>query len=173
MSSVKNEKREVTKELLHELFIIDFDNGVMIWRVPPKQHPRLYGCIAGAINGQTKKYCKIMVQTKRHLRGDLIYLAYHGVWALPYLDHINGISTDDRICNLRPATPMQNCWNRKTSGVEHRKKLPVGVTARHGGKFQARIGYRGKLLHIGSYTNPDDASAAYQAKRRELRGEFA
>tara|TARA_A100001391_G_scaffold176590_1_gene139871 strand:+ start:9886 stop:10032 length:147 start_codon:yes stop_codon:yes gene_type:complete len=39
--------------------------------------------------------------------------------------------------------------------------------------FEARIGFNKKLIFIGSFGTPEEASDAYQVKRKELYGEFA
>jgi hypothetical protein len=87
-------------------------------------------------------------------------------------DHINGNGCDNRRGNLRPATPQQNVFNQKlrvtsTSGFK-------GVTwNKRYGKWQAQIGHNGKNKHIGLFVNLEEAARAYDAKARELFGEFA
>lgn len=40
-------------------------------------------------------------------------------------------------------------------------------------KWRARIGYKGKQILLGYHSTPEEAARAYDAKAKELRGEFA
>lgn len=88
-------------------------------------------------------------------------------------DHINGKTLDNRRCNLRVATPIQNGMNRganknNTSGYKgvHRSQTP--------GKWQAVIVIHGKAKFLGgTYLTPEAAHEAYARAAREHFGEFA
>lgn len=57
--------------------------------------------------------------------------------------------------------------SRNTSGYN-------GVSwAKHAKKWYADIGFQGKIIHLGSFTNKHDAARAYNAKAIELHGERA
>jgi hypothetical protein len=82
------------------------------------------------------------------------------------VDHINGDSLDNRIANLREATPALNAQNRRTP--RRGSALGVqGVTARWG-RYTAQITVRGKQHHLGLFATVDEARAAYVAAKREL-----
>lgn len=88
----------------------------------------------------------------------------------PKIDHKNGRGTDNRRCNLRPATNGQNRANSHTpiiNGLGYRGVEPCGD------KFRARIGHDGRLVRIGVFDTPEQAARAYDEKARELHGEFA
>ncbi len=164
----------VTQAVLNELFFIDADSGRIFWKKPPFNHPRLRGCEAGSPrsgrNGKT--YWVIKIGRRAFRRGRLIYLAIHGRFPEPCVDHINGNSVDDRVGNLREATVMENAWNHKTR--KRRQNLPMGVRlVSRSGRFEARISYRGTQYHLGAYDTPQEAHGVYLAKRRELFHEFA
>ncbi len=88
------------------------------------------------------------------------------------VDHINCDKLDNRKQNLRFVTKQQNIWN-----------MPPKVTSTTGikgvgwyeklSKYQARIPHNGKTVHLGYFTSWVDARDAYNAKARELRGEYA
>lgn len=87
------------------------------------------------------------------------------------VDHINGNGLDNRRCNLRLCTHAENTRN----GSKHRDGLSStykGVTNRYG-KWQAMIRTNNKGQYLGMFTSPEDAARAYDAKARELFGEFA
>lgn len=97
------------------------------------------------------------------------YLAM-GEWAEQFIDHVNGDPGDNRLVNLRLATPAQNSHNqRKRPGLSSQYK---GVT-KAGKKWKAYIDVDGKKLSLGRYLTEVDAAKAYDAKAREVRGEYA
>jgi hypothetical protein len=89
-----------------------------------------------------------------------------------YVDHINGDGLDNRRVNIRLATNGQNQWNsRKRLGTTSHYK---GVHFRKDRDcWYARIKYRQRSYHIGSFESEQDAARAYNAKAVELFGEFA
>ena len=99
----------------------------------------------------------------------MAWLYVHGKFPSDQIDHINLDKLDNRIVNLREATAAQNFANREaytnnTSGFKGVRKK--------GRKWEARIGFNGKVLTIGSSDSPEQAHAAYVAKAKELFGEF-
>ncbi len=163
----------ITCETLHNLFYVDMERGKLIWKKPPRNHPRLLGMEAGSPRaGHSKTYWVIKIGRVAYRRGRLVFLAAHGHFPEPCVDHINGNSLDDRIENLREATVAENARNHKTRA--RRINLPMGVRVlRSSGRFQARISLDGKQFHLGAYDTPEQASAVYLAKRKELFREFA
>lgn len=87
-------------------------------------------------------------------------------------DHIDGNTLDNRRQNLRPASHGQNQHNRKiqrnnTTGYK-------GVWfIKSRGQYRAVVKYRNKQYQVGYFTDPIQAARAYDAKARELFGEFA
>lgn len=159
----------VTAELF---FRLDETSGRLYWREVSKYHNEKRGQEAGsaAPHHTGKRYWVVSLMGKKYKRSKLVYLLTHGVW-LDLIDHINGDSLDDRPCNLRPATALQNSQNRKVG--KPMRDLPMGVRSLKSGRFGARITLDKKQLHLGSYVTVQDAEKAYIAKRKELFHEFA
>ena len=94
------------------------------------------------------------------------WLLHYGQWPSREIDHINGDTADDRLCNLRDVSREVNQENfrratsRNVTGV-------LGVT-RHKKRFQAMIKLKGKAIYLGSFKTPDAAHDAYLAAKREL-----
>lgn len=88
------------------------------------------------------------------------------------VDHINGIKTDNRHCNLRVCTKSQNGANR---GHQRNNSAGYkGVTFHKGtGRFIAQIQKDGRKIHLGSYDSAERAHAAYRSAAESLQGEFA
>lgn len=87
-----------------------------------------------------------------------------------HVDHINGDGLDNRRSNLRHATQIENARNRAVS--VHNQSGFKGVCV-HGRKWQAQIRFLGHKLNLGTFATPQEAARAYDAKARELFGEFA
>lgn len=87
------------------------------------------------------------------------------------VDHINGDGLDNRRANIRACTQSQNLANQKIKphssrfkGVSFDKKLK---------KWTAYCKVNGKTTYIGGFKVEEDAARAYNAKAKELYGEFA
>jgi len=97
-----------------------------------------------------------------HLRvGNTFKLAHRLIWEyvngpIPrgmWIDHINGDKSDNRITNLRLATPAQNAQNRPTTaGVSFCKRT---------GKWLAQIGHGRKRHYLGRFDDRSDAEISY------------
>ena len=87
-------------------------------------------------------------------------------------DHIDGNTLNNSRGNLRIATPSQNCRNQKIrinnksgyKGVSWRKDTE---------KWAAYINFDGKKNHLGFFSTPEQAHAAYCSAAAKHHGEFA
>lgn len=70
-----------------------------------------------------------------------------------HIDHINGDKSDNRISNLRLATPSQNAQNRQNSSGVH--------LCKSSGKWISQIGHEGKRYFLGRFDTLADAETAY------------
>ena len=155
-------------------FTVDYERGQLFWKNVSKYHREKNGREAGnpRMGGGGKRYWIIRWNRQALKRGHLIFFLGHDRWPRPFLDHINGDSLDDRPSNLREATATQNAWNHKKRAK--RSTLPMGVRlVPHSGRYQARIAYNKRMLHLGTYDTPEQAQEVYLAKRKELYREFA
>lgn len=127
--------------------------------------------VSGKIDG--KPY---VVFSRTKACGDLRHKKFHRVIleAPPNLvvDHINRNTLDNRRKNLRLIHKSKNVLNaskRKTAigkykGVHFATKLA---------KFIAQIQFENKKIHIGVFASEEMAARAYDAKAKELFGEYA
>ena len=88
------------------------------------------------------------------------------------VDHINNDKTDNNIMNLRWVSYAQNGMNKKLSIKNKTGYAGVRFDEYHK-KYRADIGYNGKLIIIGYYTDFDDAVMARITKSIELYGKHA
>lgn len=90
-----------------------------------------------------------------------------------HVDHINGDGLDNRRENLRIATAQQNSANsRKPRGCLTSKFKGV-AWHKNAGKWRAYIAVNRGQRHLGLYDDEIEAARAYDAKAREVWGEFA
>jgi len=128
----------------------------------------LVGKPAGGICGDG--YFYIRVDGGRYKAHRLAFLYMTGEWPAGEVDHRNLSRIDCKWKNLRPATRRMNMANTcvRSDNVAGIK----GVTA-FKGRFQARIVLAdGTREFIGSFENADSAGHAYQARAREVFGEY-
>jgi hypothetical protein len=95
---------------------------------------------------------------------------FHGEWPECQIDHINRDPGDNRIANLRVATPAEN---RRNSVGRGKASTFCGVT-KDRGKWKSRCtDSLGKLRSLGRFGCEEDAARAYDAFASREHGEFA
>lgn len=95
-----------------------------------------------------------------------------GKWPTDLIDHINGVRFDNRICNLREATHVENCRNQKmyknnSSGV---KGISWNKPAK---KWQVACACNGKRYHLGLFKDIHVAEQAIKEFREKYHGDFS
>jgi hypothetical protein len=94
-----------------------------------------------------------------------------GKWPSEHIDHINGITNDNRWCNLREASNAENLWNRGKQ-----KNNTTGAKGVYFDKernlFAAELKVNGKRIRLGRFKTIEEAESAHIAASRKLHGEF-
>lgn len=173
-------------EELHRLLIADYDNGTLTWKPRRPEDFRVTGkrssdtCCRAWNTKFAGKFALNTQKSEGYLAGNLLGVtAYahrvlwamkHGEWPDSEIDHINGIRSDNRLANLRAATPSENMRNRvrRVRGPDEY----LGVT-RVGKKYRALIGVNGRTIHLGYYDTKRDAATARDAAALLVDGKFA
>jgi hypothetical protein len=89
----------------------------------------------------------------------------------PLLDHIDGDTKNNRISNLRPATPKQNQGN--TGKPINNKSGFKGVSWSKKQKcWVAQMTQGDKRVWLGSFKRKEDAAKAYSDAARTHFGDF-
>lgn len=158
----------LTVERLKQKLSYNSNTGLFTWK--RSRGPGKEGAVAGRLHNQG--YIRISIDYKDYLAHRLAWLYVYGEWPSDEIDHVNGIKTDNRICNLRAATREENCRNVT---VNKRNRLGIkGVSERNDCKnrFRAKIMINGKVVVLGQYKTAEEAKAAYNEAARKYFGEF-
>lgn len=135
--------------------------GVLTWRETRCNVVR--GQRAGCLKKDGYLYLGLLGQ--KYLAHRIAWVHFHGTPPVDQIDHRNGITTDNRIENLREACDKLNQQNlqgptrRNTSGY-------LGVYP-SGKKWRALIQLNGVNHHLGSFATPVEAYHVYLAAKRK------
>ena len=152
--------------------LLDYDplTGVFTWRVTMNNNGARKGYRAGT--KRVDGYRVISIRGERYLEHRLAWFYVNGVWPTRGIDHINRNPSNNAISELRLANQHQNLGNKpkhknNTSGYK-------GVHW-HGqrSKWVASIQVKRKRIHLGLFTDPKKAHAAYVAAAKQHFGAFA
>lgn len=105
-------------------------------------------------------YTEISVDKRLYYAHRLVWLYMHGEFPPNDIDHINGMKSDNRLCNLLPATRSEN--NQNQSAARKTYSGLLGVTwSKTANKWNAQIKIYGKHFSLGMYDTAMDAHVAY------------
>jgi len=147
--------------------ILEFKDGILYNKIT-RNSRAVKGQLAGSVSG---KYRLICLHGKPFLVHRVAYYMVHGTCP-DFIDHINGDRFDNRIENLRPATPRQNSCNiglnsKNTSGVK-------GLSwAKKPQKWLACIRYNGKNKNLGYFESKELGAEFLELARELLHGDYA
>jgi len=89
------------------------------------------------------------------------------------VDHINHNGLDNRKANLRPATYVQNAWNRQKTKSRKLSRYKGVSLIRRLNRWGVYIHVDGKSKYLGSFRDEEEAAKVYDRAARKYRGEFA
>jgi hypothetical protein len=157
------------------LSVLDYcpDTGFFVWRV--SRGTVKAGYVAGTIQtggggrSQDYKYLAVKLFGKQYAAHRIAYYLMTGIWPDKHvhIDHKDGSTFNNRWENLEAKTHTENQWNR---GVQKNNRLGVRGVVQVGNRFRAKIEVHGKRIHLGSFSTPEEASAAYTMAREIYHG---
>ena len=143
-------------EELQAAFNYDPETGLFTHKLRPSPRVKI-GQVAGSVN--RNGYIQIRYQYYSYLAHRLAWKMHYGLDPKDLIDHKNRNRTDNRIANLRVATPLENRLNIDRKGYQERH-----------GRYAARINKNKQALWLGTFDTPEEARAAYLAEmHRHLR----
>jgi len=164
--------KKIDIRTISEAISYDPNTGQMMWK--KKSGPKLPGMSAGCLC-KTHGYILIRVDT-------VLYMAHRIAWVLSYgrepdghIDHINGNKSDNRIMNLREATPSQNMFNRgaQSNNACGLKGVCFNPKIRGSKKWSAEICENRKRHKLGLFSLKSLAAVAYAKAAIRYHGKFA
>lgn len=158
-----------TADRVRELLSFDSATGIFTWRKTMGGLASI-GSVAGSPN--SAGYILIKVDGRKYQSSRLAWLYHFGQWPEHYVDHVNGDRSDNRIENLRAASPVQNKHNSGPSIVSASKVKGVFWNKKRR-KWQARLSLSSsKKRHLGYFHNLSDAARAYETAAVAAFGPF-
>lgn len=158
----------ISADRIRELLDYNATTGVFHWKQFRGGVAR-QGNIAGSMTSDG--YVRICVDYRSYKAHRLAWLWVYGKLPDATIDHINGIRNDNRIVNLRDVAQNMNNYNVRGPRRHNRNSGIRGVKPMRG-KWQARIGFRGKAVHLGTFTTTDEARAAFDVALARIHAGF-
>ena len=87
------------------------------------------------------------------------------------IDHIDEDKANNNVMNLRWCSQKENGCNRGRT-INNKSGFKGVAFNKPKNKYQASIKIDGKSKHLGYFETVEEASRAYEAKAREIHGEF-
>jgi hypothetical protein len=127
------------------------------------------GSAAGCVRRDGRRVVRI--KSRVYLEYRVIWALFKGTWPLGEIDHINGISSDNRIDNLRDCSRRTNQENRRVAQLTKTTSQFLGVYLDKRKKYKrwrSSIGVDGVQKSLGYFLTEQEASNAYVAAKRLL-----
>ena len=155
-------------DLLRATAAYDAQTGKIVWLARPQEH----FATTAAWKMWTNRFCgkpafatpnngyfvgRLYNKTTKAHR--VAWALHYGEWPLGHLDHINGDRSDNRICNLRRASPKENGRNQGMHKTNTSTQTGVVWSVRQK-RWCARIVVNGTRLHLGTFRLFSEASDA-------------
>lgn len=102
----------------------------------------------------------------------VLWAIHHGEFPPSFLDHRNGVRSDNRLCNLRAATPHQNVMNTRSSKGSSSKFLGVSWH-KAAQKWVATITNNRKQEYLGLFDDEVMAALAYNDAALRIFKDYA
>jgi hypothetical protein len=154
------------------LRLFEYRDGDLYWHHRPLQdfktaasckscNAQRAGTKAGSLNSG---YIVVQVNGRSYGVHRLIWLMHHGRWP-NRIDHIDHNPLNNNLNNLRSVTHKENHHNQ---GKRVNNKSGVTGIYYYHNKWYASIKNNGKNIHLGSFTNKEDAITARQQAETDL-----
>lgn len=124
------------------------------------------GCVQSC---RGKKYIRIGLLDTSFSAHRLAWLYVYGEFPDGQIDHIDGDGLNNKICNLRVVTHIENSRNKRLCKNNTSGHYGVYWDGRRN-KWRARIKTEMKLISLGSFSNKEDA--IYARKNAEKNFNF-
>lgn len=173
---------ELTAEYVRAILKYDPEEGSLTWLHRPRSdfvderamkiwNTKNAGKAAGSID-RTRGVCHLVINRKKHKIHRVIWLIQTGAWPANLVEHKDMNPSNNRWNNLREATKGENGMNR-IAPRNNSSGLKGAVYYKRHGTWMGKIKIKGKTLHLGYFSTPEAAHAAYCVAAELHYGEFA
>lgn len=163
-----------TAEVIRQAFDYERETGLIRFRTGGRGKIRgggrgpLPGDVAGC---PIRDGWRIKFKSVEYPAAVIAFVIVEGRWPAADVDHQDRDRMNNRWANLREATRSQNLAN--TGTFPHSAPYKGVSFDQQTGKWRARIGVNGRLLHLGRFADLEAAHSAYLDAARKYFGEFA
>lgn len=166
---MSNAKQLPSLDFLRGQFEMDAENGRLIRKVSYGNHKA--GTVAGTKT--VEGYYQMGLCGQRHLAHRVIFYMATGQDPHGYhVDHINGDPSDNRPCNLRLATQVENLRHRAGMTASNKSGYRNVSWNNHWQRWQVSVTVDGKRIQR-KFQNIEDAAQCAAELRAKHFGEFA
>ena len=158
-----NFSEKITQKSLKEILEYNEKTGEFIYRVNRGKFK--IGDVAGT--NRVDGYTTIKIHGTPYLAHRLAWLYVTGFWPTKQIDHINRNKRDNKFCNLREATNLENGQNVSISAKNTSGHTGVSWYKRKQ-KWQAQIKLNHKCIHLGYFCDKEDAILARAKAKAEI-----
>jgi len=141
---------------LREILEYQPETGLFFWK--KKRNGISVGQMAGGKDRDG--YIRIRIDNVKYAAHRLAWMYIHNDFPKNFIDHINGIKIDNRICNIRDVTRSENMQNLfKPQG----RNIYIGVYKnQNANTWYSKIEINGKQIRLGTFKTPEEANIAYK-----------
>ena len=151
-----------SQERLHQLIDYNPETGQVIWRKDNLSN-RYRGRPAGYTHPKLKRPRIKIDQVEYHM-ARVLWMHYYGEDPGELgVDHKDRNARNNKISNLRLATPKQNTANQESKGWYFTSD----------GRYQANIHIDGKRQILGYFQTREEAEERFQLQHAKIHGEFS
>ncbi len=155
---------KISVDRVKEMLSYDAEDGLLRWKSIPVNSLIKVGDVAG-YSGQ-RGYLQVTLDRETRAAHRLAWAIATGAFPSGVIDHINGVKTDNRLCNLRDVSMSENQHNKKRAQRNNKSGfLGVSTYKTH---WMASIKASGKIVRLGNFNSPEAAHQAYLKAKREL-----
>jgi hypothetical protein len=157
----------LTIEKLKEYFNYDAETGLFT-RIKKTNNKVKLGQVAGANSNQ--RYIEIKIEYIKYQSHRLAWLYMTGEMPKELIDHINCNKHDNRWCNLREATPLENSQNKRVAKINNSSGY-LGVCfskTKKSNPYRAVITANNKYYGLGYYATALEAHNVYLDAKNKL-----
>lgn len=160
----------ISPSFLAEVFDYDTLTGDIYWTASAFRdgRPRL----ASYRRGRGRGYSAVSFLGFQIPAHRVVWALVHATWPEGVIDHIDRDGTNNRICNLRAATPAENARNSSSRVGSSSQYLGVYYDKVRD-KWRAQIQKGDEKFSLGRFATEDAAALAYNKAASRLFGDRA